>query len=81
MVKFILLIIVLIVLVCKCKSEKYTGKTIFVSIASYRDNQCKLTLKELFNKAKFPASLTIGICDQWQKKDELCGDIKNIKIK
>ena len=74
----ILLVVLLIVLLCKCKSEKY-GKTIFVSIASYRDSQCKNTIKELFTKAKHPRNIILGICDQSIEKDEACGIIDKYK--
>ena len=38
--------------------------TIFVSIASYRDNECKKTIKSLFNNAKNKNNCYIGICQQ-----------------
>jgi hypothetical protein len=39
-------------------------KTIFVSIASYRDPDCINTVRSLFEKAAYPERLVIGIC--WQ---------------
>ena len=39
-------------------------ETIFVSIASYRDNACKLTLKNLYETAKKPSRVFVGICEQ-----------------
>ena len=76
----ILLAIILIVIVCKCRGEHYDKKnTIFVSIASYRDNQCKPTIKDLYEKAKYPKNINVCICDQWKKKDELCGTIAKYK--
>ena len=42
----------------------YNNETIFVSIASYRDSNCKLTLKQLFDKAANPKRINVGICDQ-----------------
>ena len=37
---------------------------IFVSIASYRDDVCNSTLTSLFNMAKFPENVFVGICQQ-----------------
>lgn len=37
---------------------------IFVSIASYRDTECQWTVKDLFEKAKYPDRVIVGIC--WQ---------------
>jgi len=76
----IVLVVLLIVLFCNCRnrSEKYS-KTIFVSIASYRDSQCKNTIKELFTKAKNPQNIILGICDQSKEKEEACGIINKYK--
>ena len=38
--------------------------TIFVSIASYRDNECEKTLKSLFDNAKHKNNCFAGICQQ-----------------
>lgn len=37
---------------------------IFVSIASYRDDECSETVLSLFNNAKNPKNIFIGICSQ-----------------
>lgn len=50
-------------------------KTIFVSIASYRDDRCSDTLKSLFQKAEFPQRVFVGLCEQNvldSKKNEDC---------
>lgn len=39
-------------------------QTIFVAIASYRDRECQWTVKDLFDKAKHPDRIAVGIC--WQ---------------
>jgi len=39
-------------------------KKIFVAIASYRDPECQWTVKDLFEKAKYPERIFVGIC--WQ---------------
>lgn len=52
------------------KRKKHEGAseqnrpTIFVSVASYRDSQCKTTLEGLFKKAKYPERVFIGVCEQ-----------------
>ena len=43
--------------------------TIFVSIASYRDDVCNSTLKSLYEMSKYPENVFVGICQQ-NKKDE-----------
>ena len=76
----LLLAVILIIIVCKCCREHYDNQnTIFVSIASYRDKQCHGTLKDLYDKAKYPKNIRVCICDQWKEKDELCGTIKKYK--
>lgn len=37
---------------------------IFVSIPSYRDLECPKTIQDLFRKARFPARLLVGVCEQ-----------------
>lgn len=44
--------------------------TIFVSIASYRDPDCKNTVKDLFDKARYPYNVFVGICQQNSNEDE-----------
>lgn len=46
--------------------------SIFVSIASYRDKYCRLTLADLFQKAKFPGRIFAGICEQNTVEDVDC---------
>ena len=59
----------------------YNNETIFVSIASYRDSNCKLTLKQLFDKAANPKRINVGICDQHnsENSDEFCGNLSKYK--
>jgi hypothetical protein len=38
--------------------------SIFVSIASYRDSECPATIRDLFEKAAFPARIRVGVL--WQ---------------
>jgi hypothetical protein len=47
---------------------------IFVSIASYRDDECKDTVTDLFNKASRPDDLFVGVCQQNKEKEEDCFD-------
>lgn len=56
--------------------EKYNKQynTIFVSIASYRDTECNMTLDTLYNNAMYPERIYVGICEQneMNNKEELC---------
>ena len=36
--------------------------TIFVSVASYRDDECSATIANLFKKATFPHRVFVGVC-------------------
>jgi len=47
-------------------------KSIFVSIASYRDKYCSKTLESCFSNAKNPNNIYVGICIQNDEKDEDC---------
>jgi hypothetical protein len=48
---------------------------IFVSIASYRDSQCSVTLNDLLKKSNKPENLVIVICQQNDAEDEECINI------
>lgn len=48
----------------------YTGKKIFVQIASFRDSQLLPTLDDLFDKADEPDNLRVCICWQHSEDDE-----------
>lgn len=56
------------------KKVKEVGdeNTIFVSLASYRDQECNNTLFDLFTKAKHPNRVFVGICQQNAPGDEDC---------
>ena len=45
--------------------------SIFVSIASYRDPELLTTLRELFKNARNPQDITVGLCWQRDKSEEL----------
>ncbi|XXQ31507.1 Glycosyltransferase 2-like domain-containing protein [Plasmodiophora brassicae] len=49
--------------------------TIFVSIASYRDNACVLTLREMFDKAVSPKRVFVGLVDQTKLAAEDSDDV------
>lgn len=56
--------------------------SIFVSIASYRDPECPLTVKSLFENANNPDLITVGLCQQNDADDIDCVEQKYInKIK
>jgi UDP-GlcNAc:polypeptide alpha-N-acetylglucosaminyltransferase len=46
--------------------------SIFVSIASYRDEQCAPTIHDMYERAKSPHALFVGIVEQHDKEDEVC---------
>lgn len=46
-----------------------TADTIFVSIASYRDPDCKETVGDLFTTASQPDRIFVGICEQTDTAD------------
>lgn len=58
----------------KSNAKKYDIKkdTIFISVASYRDDECPLTIKEIYDKAKHPENIYLGICQQNSSKDIDC---------
>lgn len=43
---------------------------IFVNIASYRDTECQWTVKDLFEKARHPERVFVGICWQFMPKED-----------
>ena len=43
---------------------------IFVNIASYRDPECQWTIKDLYEKAKYPDRINIGVCWQFDEKED-----------
>ena len=48
----------------KVRNINIKENTIFVSIASYRDDECKKTIKSLFDNAKYKNNCFVGICQQ-----------------
>jgi len=51
------------------------GDTIFVSVASYRDDECPTTLQYLFGNAERPENIFVGICQQ----NDMSEDSKDIE--
>ncbi|MGE3714633.1 MAG: GlcNAc-transferase family protein, partial [Alphaproteobacteria bacterium] len=43
---------------------------IFVQIASYRDRECQYTIQDLFEKAKNPDRLNVGVCWQYDPDED-----------
>lgn len=58
--------------IAKVKSKPADARTIFVSVASYRDDECPNTLKSIYDNAKFPDRIYVGICQQNHKSDIDC---------
>lgn len=49
---------------------------IFVQIASYRDPECQHTVEDLFDKARYPKRVNVGICWQFEKDlDQKCFEV------
>lgn len=46
------------------QSQESKADTIFVSIPSYRDAECSITIRNIFSKARNPERVFLGICDQ-----------------
>jgi [Skp1-protein]-hydroxyproline N-acetylglucosaminyltransferase len=53
-------------------SSSSSDKTIFVSIASYRDKDCVNTILDCFQKSKSPQIIRIGVCQQNKDEDMDC---------
>jgi hypothetical protein len=55
-------------------AQQRNRKEIFVSVPSYRDALCSDTLKNMFENAKFPERIFVGLCDQVKADDvqEIC---------
>ena len=52
--------------------NQYNNKTIFISIASYRDFYCSKTLESAFLNATNPQNIFVGLCIQNDENDESC---------
>lgn len=46
--------------------------TIFVSVPAYRDDECQDTVLDIFNKAKYPERIYVGVVQQIKFKHENC---------
>ena len=51
-------------------SMQEEAATIFVSVASYRDDDCSGTLRDMYAKAKNPARVFAGVCQQNKPGEE-----------
>ena len=60
----------------KIQSCDPTKKTIFVSLSVYRDLEAQHTLRSLFENAKDPSRVFVGIC--WQYKTETTTEVSSI---
>ena len=65
-------------------STNRNKETIFVSIASYRDSQCPMTIKNLYDKADHPELIYVGLIQQNADTDADCeyenANNKNIPV-
>lgn len=46
--------------------------SIFVSIASYRDDECLQTVRDMYTKARFPSKVFVGLVQQNKEASEDC---------
>lgn len=53
-------------------TEDIIPGSIFVSIASYRDDECSTTIKDLFDKASDPSRVFVGAVQQNKESAESC---------
>jgi hypothetical protein len=51
-------------------------RTIFISIASYRDDECLQTVRDLYSKANVPKNVFVGIVQQNKESSESCRDME-----
>ncbi|KAJ3024778.1 UNVERIFIED_CONTAM: hypothetical protein HDU68_007790 [Siphonaria sp. JEL0065] len=49
-------------------------RTIFVSVASYRDSACTPTLSSIYSQARFPGNVYVGVCQQNTSVDPDCSN-------
>ena len=54
------------------ENAQENSETIFISLASYRDMKCPQTVKSLFENAKYPFNIFVGICQQNAEEDVDC---------
>ena len=54
------------------KSGYIYMKTIFISIASYRDIYCSKTLESAYSNAEYPERVIVGLCIQNEENDATC---------
>ena len=52
--------------------ESTSGDSIFVSIASYRDSQCAPTIEDMFERARHPEAIFVGVVQQHYHDDASC---------
>jgi hypothetical protein len=70
----VVLLIMTIVVMLLVRGESYSTNVprIFLSIASLRDDRCKTTLKDAFEKADHPEALVVGVCEQNSDNKHMC---------
>jgi len=63
---------------------KIKDNTIFCSVASFRDKICNDTLKSIYENARYPKNVYVGICQQNKEEDNDCKinfeDNPNVRI-
>eukprot|EP01117_Protostelium_nocturnum_P017376 TRINITY_DN7079_c0_g1_i1.p1 TRINITY_DN7079_c0_g1~~TRINITY_DN7079_c0_g1_i1.p1 ORF type:complete len:376 (-),score=45.07 TRINITY_DN7079_c0_g1_i1:96-1223(-) len=64
---------------CPPKDKPKKDRTIFVSIASYRDSVCPSTIDDMYKNAKYPERIFLGVYQQNDPEDADC--IANLQQK
>jgi len=54
------------------KTGNVDARTIFVSLMSYRDPRCRLTVQNIFAQAAYPERIRVGVIDQIEPGDLSC---------
>lgn len=55
-------------------NQSFELETIYCSIASYRDPECRGTVEDLYQRAKFPERIRVAILDQRVESDAICSE-------
>ena len=71
----LLCLLLLLVLLTRRTVTEGFAETIFVSIGSYRDEECLRTVRDAFAKADTPSRVHVGVCEQNKEEAEACGAV------
>ena len=77
----IIILIINIIFIINRINSIVNNDLIFISIPSYRDNYCKKTVRSIFDNAKYPEKIRLGIYEQnnTNNEGELCDKYKKYR--